>query len=128
MRLSRLIVETWLPCAAGAATSGQATASETHEAPAVLALAPGGKTSGAKPPADTSEAVIPSNEGYAGNAQCKTGRPDIRSGFYKNPHFKSMASGKRPPELAACEGRHGPAKAHIHAGGAATPAYARLPS
>ena len=37
--------------------------------------------------------------------------------FYKNPHFKSIASGKEPPEKTGCEGCHGPAQKHVAAGG-----------
>jgi hypothetical protein len=54
---------------------------------------------------------------YAGNAECQKCHPAEWKVFFKNPHFKSLASGKEPPELTACEGCHGPAKAHILAGG-----------
>jgi DmsE family decaheme c-type cytochrome len=37
--------------------------------------------------------------------------------FYKNPHFKSVASGKEKPENTGCEGCHGPGAAHVKAGG-----------
>ena len=68
--------------------------------------------------AGKSEAVVKTSRAdYAGNTECKTCHQDIWSSFYKNPHFKSLASGKEPPELTACEGCHGPAKAHIQAGG-----------
>ena len=40
--------------------------------------------------------------------------------FHRNPHFKSLATGNTPPERAGCEGCHGPAKAHIAAGGGKT--------
>src|SRR5258708_4123983 len=40
--------------------------------------------------------------------------------FYKNPHYKSIASGDLPPERTGCEGCHGPAKAHVEARGGKT--------
>ena len=41
----------------------------------------------------------------------------IWDSFYKNPHFKSVASGKEPPERTGFEGCHDPGKAHVDAGG-----------
>lgn len=55
--------------------------------------------------------------GYVGSNVCKTCHPDVWSSFYKNPHFKSLASGKEPPERAGCEGCHGPGQAHVDSGG-----------
>ena len=47
--------------------------------------------------------------------------PDVWLNFYKNPHYKSIASGKEPPERTGCEGCHGPGQAHVEArGGKAT--------
>jgi DmsE family decaheme c-type cytochrome len=58
---------------------------------------------------------------FVGNNACKTCHADIWLNFYKNPHFKSIASGKEPPERTGCEGCHGGAKAHVEArGGKAT--------
>jgi DmsE family decaheme c-type cytochrome len=58
---------------------------------------------------------------YVGSAVCKTCHPNISLNFYKNPHYKSIASGKETPERTGCEGCHGPAKAHVEAqGGKAT--------
>ena len=58
--------------------------------------------------------------GFAGSNACQTCHPDIWSKFYRNAHFKSIASGKEPPERTGCEGCHGPGKAHIAAGGGKT--------
>jgi DmsE family decaheme c-type cytochrome len=59
--------------------------------------------------------------GFVGSEVCKACHPDIWSKFYKNPHFKSVASGKETPEHTGCEGCHGPGDAHITAfGGKAT--------
>jgi DmsE family decaheme c-type cytochrome len=55
--------------------------------------------------------------GYLGSDVCKTCHQDIWFNFYKNPHFKSIASGKTSPEHTGCEGCHGPGKAHVEAGG-----------
>src|SRR5689334_10150058 len=58
---------------------------------------------------------------YAGSTVCKTCHPDIWLKFYKNAHFKSVASGKEKPADTGCEGCHGPAAAHVKAhGGKAT--------
>ncbi len=57
---------------------------------------------------------------YLGSDVCKTCHADIWSNFYKNPHFKSIAMGKTAPERTGCEGCHGPAQAHVAAGGGKT--------
>src|SRR6516225_12474491 len=56
---------------------------------------------------------------YVGNVGCRNchKHDKIWDSFYKNPHFKSVASGKEPPERTGCEGCHGPGKAHVDAGG-----------
>ncbi|HVN06519.1 MAG TPA: DmsE family decaheme c-type cytochrome [Bryobacteraceae bacterium] len=59
-------------------------------------------------------------DGYVGSAACKTCHADIWFNFYKNPHYKSVASGDQPPELTGCEGCHGPGKAHVDARGGKT--------
>jgi DmsE family decaheme c-type cytochrome len=59
--------------------------------------------------------------GYVGSNVCRTCHPNVWLNFYKNPHFKSIASGDEPPEKTGCEGCHGPGKAHVAArGGKAT--------
>ena len=59
----------------------------------------------------------PSSGGYVGSSVCRTCHADIWLNFYKNPHYKSVASGKEPPERTGCEGCHGPGGAHVAAGG-----------
>jgi len=58
-----------------------------------------------------------SGPAYVGSNACKTCHADIWLNFYKNPHFKSVASGKEPPERTGCEGCHGPGQAHVAARG-----------
>jgi DmsE family decaheme c-type cytochrome len=58
-----------------------------------------------------------SSGGFAGNEACKTCHADLWQPFFRNPHFKSIASGKEPPERTGCEGCHGPGKAHVEAKG-----------
>lgn len=57
---------------------------------------------------------------YIGSDACKTCHADVWFNFYKNPHYKSIASGDLPPERTGCEGCHGPAKAHVAAHGGKT--------
>ena len=68
-------------------------------------------------------AATPSNpvsSEYVGSAVCKTCHPNIWLNFYKNPHYKSIASGTETPARTGCEGCHGPAKAHVEARGGMT--------
>ena len=62
-------------------------------------------------------AQTPIASGYVGSNVCRTCHADIWLNFYKNPHYKSIASGKESPERTGCEGCHGPAQAHVAAGG-----------
>jgi DmsE family decaheme c-type cytochrome len=94
-------------CAAGAQDAGQPTAvkSQAQSEPAKPSMV---------------ELLSPKGE-FAGNLVCKVCHPQVWSTFYKNPHFKSVASGKEPPAETGCEGCHGPAGAHVRAhGGKAT--------
>jgi DmsE family decaheme c-type cytochrome len=63
--------------------------------------------------------VPPAPGGYMGSNVCKICHPDVWSTFFKNAHFKSVASGKEPPDRTGCEGCHGPGQAHVAAGGGA---------
>ena len=58
--------------------------------------------------------------GFTGSNACKTCHADMWMNFYKNPHFKSLASGKEPEEKTGCEGCHGPGQQHVQAGGGKT--------
>jgi DmsE family decaheme c-type cytochrome len=62
----------------------------------------------------------PPKSSYVGSNVCKGCHADIWLNFYKNPHFKSLASGTEPPERTGCEGCHGPGRAHVEAGGGKT--------
>jgi len=53
---------------------------------------------------------------YVGSNVCRNCHPDIWSQFYRNPHYKSIASGKEKPENTGCEGCHGPGKDHVESG------------
>jgi DmsE family decaheme c-type cytochrome len=54
---------------------------------------------------------------YVGSEVCRTCHSDIWANFYRNPHFKSIASGKEKPENTGCEGCHGAGSDHVAAGG-----------
>ncbi len=54
---------------------------------------------------------------YVGSEACKTCHAPIWSQFYRNPHYKSIASGTESPENTGCESCHGPGKAHVEARG-----------
>ncbi|HXK07129.1 MAG TPA: DmsE family decaheme c-type cytochrome [Verrucomicrobiae bacterium] len=62
------------------------------------------------------QGVTPAGE-FVGSNACKTCHADIWLNFYKNPHYKSLASGSEPPERTGCEGCHGPAQKHVAARG-----------
>jgi DmsE family decaheme c-type cytochrome len=53
---------------------------------------------------------------------------DVWFKFYKNPHFRSVATDKEAPAETGCEGCHGPGGAHIkaHGGKATIVAFSQL--
>jgi DmsE family decaheme c-type cytochrome len=61
--------------------------------------------------------AVSTGSGFVGSDACKTCHADLWLNFYKNPHFKSIASGKAPEEKTGCEGCHGPGQGHVKAGG-----------
>jgi DmsE family decaheme c-type cytochrome len=61
-----------------------------------------------------------SGTGFVGSDVCKSCHADIWLNFYKNAHYRSIASGKEPPERTGCEGCHGPGGAHVAARGGKT--------
>jgi DmsE family decaheme c-type cytochrome len=65
-------------------------------------------------------ALPPAKNAFVGSNSCKGCHADIWLNFYKNPHYKSIASGKETPERTGCEGCHGAAQQHIESGGGKT--------
>lgn len=61
----------------------------------------------------------PPTNTYIGSDKCGFCHTDLYKNFYKNPHYKSIASGKETPEKTGCEGCHGPGGDHMSAGGGA---------
>src|SRR5665213_120473 len=54
---------------------------------------------------------------FVGSEVCKKCHPDVWLNFNRNPHFKSIASGREPEDKTGCEGCHGPGGNHVAAGG-----------
>ena len=70
----------------------------------------------------------PPKNAFVGSMVCRTCHPDVWFRFYKNAHFKSIASGTAAPADTGCEGCHGPGRAHVdgHGGKATIVAYSQL--
>ncbi len=87
----------------------------------ILLAAAGLAQSQAQPPATSVPTTsAPTGQGFVGSDVCKTCHQDIWFNFYKNAHYRSIASGKEPPERTGCEGCHGPGREHVRAGGGKT--------
>jgi DmsE family decaheme c-type cytochrome len=54
---------------------------------------------------------------FIGSNPCRTCHTTIYNNFYRNPHYKSIASGKEKLENTGCESCHGPGGDHFDAGG-----------
>ena len=63
-------------------------------------------------------ASSPAANQFVGSAACNGCHTELSNSFYKNPHNKSVVSGKEPPENTGCEGCHGPGNNHIESFGA----------
>ncbi|HVX65626.1 MAG TPA: DmsE family decaheme c-type cytochrome [Bryobacteraceae bacterium] len=72
--------------------------------------------------------MLQAETGYVGSETCKRCHGDLWRTFFRNPHYKSIASGEEPPERTGCEGCHGPGQKHVAAMGnkAAIVAYSQL--
>ncbi|HWR51904.1 MAG TPA: DmsE family decaheme c-type cytochrome [Bryobacteraceae bacterium] len=63
---------------------------------------------------------LPDAAAYAGSEVCRKCHLNVWNGFFRNPHFKSLAA-PEPAKDAGCEGCHGPGARHVAAmGGKAT--------
>jgi len=71
-----------------------------------------------KPFADAVSAA--DGQGYVGSSVCRVCHPAQWQDFFRNPHYRSLASGKEPAAKTGCEGCHGPAKGHVEAQGGKT--------
>jgi DmsE family decaheme c-type cytochrome len=60
----------------------------------------------------SAQTAAPENK-FIGSEVCQACHPDVWLGFNRNPHFKSIASGKKAPEETGCEGCHGPGDLHV---------------
>lgn len=66
---------------------------------------------------------------FVGSMACKSCHQEIFDPFFKNPHNKSVVSGKEPPDRTGCEGCHGPGENHIEtfAESGTIVAFAKIP-
>ena len=77
-----------------------------------------GGIAGAQDKVQAAASTAGSNK-FVGSVGCKGCHDKLWDSFYKNPHNKSIASGKEAPENTGCEGCHGPGNNHIESFGAA---------
>lgn len=69
-----------------------------------------------------STVVSATPEGFTGSEVCKNCHPDVWSFYFRNPHFKSLATNRPGPDHpdrlpSGCESCHGPALKHVEARG-----------
>lgn len=62
-------------------------------------------------------AITAFGQDYTGSNVCWSCHETVYNAFFPNPHYKSIASGREAPENTGCEACHGPASAHVAAGG-----------
>ena len=100
--------------AQGLAVAQPAAASATGQ-PAAF-VPPGGPTPA---PATAPAPPVGGKGEFTGDKGCRNchKHDKIWDNFYKDPHFKSVASGKESLDKTGCEGCHGPGRKHVDAGG-----------
>lgn len=81
-----------------------------------------GQTAASDPPKSIRETTVNASgvkEGFTGQVGCRNchKHDKIWDNFFKDPHYKAVASGKESPEHSGCEGCHGFGQAHVDAGG-----------
>ena len=74
-------------------------------------------TAAAQAPTSSGSSPSPSSQDFVGAATCKGCHPTVSATFFRNPHFKSVASGTESPEHTGCEGCHGPGREHADSKG-----------
>lgn len=62
-------------------------------------------------------APVQAQDEYVGSQVCRGCHGALYNEFYRNPHYKSIATGKEKPENTGCEGCHGPGGGHVEADG-----------